>query len=100
MSCERSHYLLVGLAHHLNNKFRNKICIVPRKPANLKWQIMFKVGMGDSPPTPESLSKEGAEFLEMCLEHDPRQRATATDLLAHPFLKVRPFAGTFSLAVS
>ena len=52
---------------------------------------MFKVGMGDSPPTPESLSKEGAEFLEMCLEHDPRQRATATDLLAHPFLKVRAF---------
>ena len=44
--------------------------------------------MGDSPPTPESLSKEGGEFLEMCLEHDPRQRATAADLLAHPFLKV------------
>ena len=47
--------------------------------------------MGDSPPTPESLSKEGGEFLEMCLEHDPRQRATATDLLAHPFLKVGSF---------
>jgi serine/threonine protein kinase len=44
--------------------------------------------MGESPEVPDGLSKEGAEFLEMCFEHDPRQRATATDLLSHPFLKV------------
>ncbi len=52
------------------------------------YQIMFKVGMGESPEAPERLSKEGQEFLEMSFEHDPKQRATAMDLLSHPFLKV------------
>ena len=86
-----SPYSGLALTSTSNDKFwiKTKQASFEDEPAILNRQIMFKVGMGDSPPTPESLSKEGAEFLEMCLEHDPRQRATATDLLAHPFLKVR-----------
>ena len=52
------------------------------------YQIMFKVGMGESPPVPETLNKEGQDFLSKCFEHDPRVRATAEDLLSEPFLKV------------
>jgi len=49
---------------------------------------MFKVGMGEVPPTPATLSKEGQQFLGLLLRHDPRLRATAPELLQHHFLKV------------
>lgn len=51
--------------------------------------IMFRVGMGGSPSIPDTLSDEGQDFLDHCLEHDPRQRWTASELLGHPFVKVR-----------
>lgn len=52
------------------------------------YQIMFKVGMGETPDIPESLSDEGQEFVESCLQHDPHDRATAEKLLNHNFAKV------------
>ncbi|KAI5740029.1 hypothetical protein M8J77_026399 [Diaphorina citri] len=52
------------------------------------YQIMFKVGMGETPTIPESLSDEGQGFAELCLRHDPAQRATIFELLQHPFLIV------------
>ena len=52
------------------------------------YQIMFKVGMGQSPEIPEDLSEEGTNFLEMCFVHNPEERATAQDLLSHNFTKV------------
>ncbi|XP_026682854.1 mitogen-activated protein kinase kinase kinase 4 [Diaphorina citri] len=52
------------------------------------YQIMFKVGMGETPTIPESLSDEGQAFAELCLRHDPAQRATIFELLQHPFLIV------------
>ena len=51
-------------------------------------QIMFKVGMGQSPSMPPSLSKEGHDFLMQCFVHDPTERASAVRLLHHPFVKV------------
>ena len=53
------------------------------------YQIMFKVGMGEIPAAPDNLSEEGHEFLQLCLQHDPRRRATAADLLHHTFVKVK-----------
>ncbi|KAK0064372.1 mitogen-activated protein kinase kinase kinase 4 isoform X1 [Biomphalaria pfeifferi] len=50
-------------------------------------QVMFKVGMGHTPPIPEGLSKEGKNFLSLCLVHEPSQRATAAQLLDHIFVK-------------
>jgi p21-activated kinase 1 len=35
---------------------------------------------------PETRSPEFLDFLDVCLKKDPAQRATATQLLAHPFL--------------
>ncbi|KAJ1520155.1 hypothetical protein ONE63_004371 [Megalurothrips usitatus] len=52
------------------------------------YQVMFKVGMGETPAIPPSLSEEGYDFVDQCLQHDPQQRATAADLLHHTFLKV------------
>lgn len=44
--------------------------------------------MGETPDVPASLSKEGHDFLEHCLEHEPKSRWTATELLQHNFCKV------------
>lgn len=44
--------------------------------------------MGESPEIPDSLSQEGKEFVEKCLQHDPRERATALELKLHNFCKV------------
>lgn len=49
---------------------------------------MFKVGMGETPEIPESLSQEGQEFVEKCLQHDPKDRASAMELKLHNFCKV------------
>ena len=52
------------------------------------YAIMFKVGMGEVPPTPSTLSQEGQQFLGRLLQHDPRSRDTALQLLDHHFLRV------------
>ncbi|KAF5306496.1 hypothetical protein FQR65_LT07324 [Abscondita terminalis] len=52
------------------------------------YQIMFKVGMGEKPEAPDCLIDEGHDFLEQCLQHNPRDRATALELLDHNFVKV------------
>ncbi|GAB0094149.1 mitogen-activated protein kinase kinase kinase 4 [Sergentomyia squamirostris] len=52
------------------------------------FQIMFKVGMGESPEIPETLSQEGHDFLKHCLQHDPKSRHMANELLLHNFCKV------------
>jgi serine/threonine protein kinase len=48
---------------------------------------MFKiVNTKDIPEIPESFSKEGKDFLSLCLKRDPAQRPSATQLLGHPFV--------------
>uniref|UniRef100_A0A182PA43 Mitogen-activated protein kinase kinase kinase 4 n=1 Tax=Anopheles epiroticus TaxID=199890 RepID=A0A182PA43_9DIPT len=51
------------------------------------FQIMFKVGMGESPEIPENLSEEGKDFVGICLQHDPKDRQKADELLQHIFCK-------------
>ena len=55
------------------------------------YQIMFKVGMGQSPEVPDHLSEEGKDFLGTCFVQNPQERATAQDLLNHNFIKVLHF---------
>lgn len=55
------------------------------------FQIMFKVGMGESPEIPENLSEEGKDFVGICLQHDPKDRQKADELLQHIFCKVTFF---------
>ncbi|CAG0881223.1 unnamed protein product [Cyprideis torosa] len=51
-------------------------------------QIIYRIGFGHTPPIPSNLGPEGISFMSKCLEQDPAQRATAVDLLDHPFVKV------------
>ena len=49
---------------------------------------MFKiVNTNDMPEIPERFSKEGKDFLSLCLKRDPAQRPSATQLLRHPFVQ-------------
>lgn len=50
-------------------------------------QALFKIGKGVAPSVPESLSKDGQDFILQCLQVNPRDRPTAADLLNHPFVR-------------
>ncbi|CAA6653439.1 unnamed protein product [Spirodela intermedia] len=47
---------------------------------------MFKV-LHSSPCIPETLSAEGKDFLQHCFRRNPADRATASQLLEHPFIR-------------
>ncbi|KAG7211833.1 hypothetical protein KM043_011058 [Ampulex compressa] len=49
------------------------------------YQIMFKVGMGETPMLPRNLSAEGIDLIKKCLQHDSKKRSTASTLLTLPF---------------
>uniref|UniRef100_H2Y760 Protein kinase domain-containing protein n=1 Tax=Ciona savignyi TaxID=51511 RepID=H2Y760_CIOSA len=51
-------------------------------------QIMYKVGMGCKPVIPSSLTNDGFDFVEHCLEINPQKRWTIGKLQTHPFVKV------------
>ncbi|CAL2235288.1 unnamed protein product [Prunus armeniaca] len=54
---------------------------------NLEWmQALFKIGKGEPPPVPDSLSKDAQDFIHRCLQANPANRPTAAQLLNHPFL--------------
>ncbi|KAL5213537.1 hypothetical protein ABZP36_024384 [Zizania latifolia] len=48
---------------------------------------IFKIANSkDTPEIPECFSKEGKDFLSLCLKRDPAQRPSAALLLGHPFV--------------
>lgn len=53
------------------------------------YQIMFKVGMGQTPTIPDNIGDEGKDFISHCLVTDPETRWTASELRDHPFAKVK-----------
>ncbi|PIN19012.1 MEKK [Handroanthus impetiginosus] len=50
-------------------------------------QALFKIGKGERPPIPISLSGDARDFILQCLQIDPSLRPTAAQLLDHPFVK-------------
>lgn len=50
-------------------------------------QALFRIGRGEPPPIPDSLSSDAQDFILKCLEVNPDKRPTAAQLLDHPFLK-------------
>lgn len=62
-----------------------------RRPwANLdnEWAIMYHIAAGHKPqlPTADQLSEGGRKFISRCLEHDPKKRPSAVDLLNDPWI--------------
>ncbi|XP_075647408.1 mitogen-activated protein kinase kinase kinase 1-like [Castanea sativa] len=55
------------------------------------FAALFKIGKGEAPPVPKSLSKDARDFILQCLKVSPDHRPTAVQLLDHPFVK-RPLS--------
>ncbi|GKU87703.1 hypothetical protein SLEP1_g2062 [Rubroshorea leprosula] len=53
-------------------------------------QALFRIGKGEPPPVPDSLSKDARDFILRCLQVNPNNRPTAVQLLHHPFVKRPP----------
>ncbi|KAK9135174.1 hypothetical protein Syun_014504 [Stephania yunnanensis] len=50
-------------------------------------QALFRIGKGERPHVPDSLSREAQDFILKCLQVNPDDRPTAAQLLDHPFVK-------------
>ncbi|XP_073294769.1 mitogen-activated protein kinase kinase kinase 1-like [Primulina huaijiensis] len=65
--------------------------------ANLECMpALFRIGRGERPPIPDSLSRESRDFILQCLQVDPSLRPTAAQLLDHPFVKRPLHSGSAS----
>ena len=53
-----------------------------------EWAIMYNIAQGNPPqqPTEDQLSDVGLDFLKKCFERDPAKRASAAELLQHPWI--------------
>ncbi|XP_021898528.1 mitogen-activated protein kinase kinase kinase 1-like [Carica papaya] len=55
---------------------------------DLDWvQAFFRIGKGEPPHVPHSLSRDARDFILKCLQVNPACRPTASQLLDHPFVK-------------
>ncbi|KAK4424371.1 Mitogen-activated protein kinase kinase kinase [Sesamum alatum] len=61
-------------------------------------QALFRIGRGELPPIPNTLSRDAKDFILNCLQVNPDNRPTAAQLLEHPFVK-KPHS-TFQSPVS
>ncbi|KAL2342162.1 hypothetical protein Fmac_010102 [Flemingia macrophylla] len=50
-------------------------------------QGLFRIGRGQPPPVPETLSTDARDFIHKCLQVNPNKRPTAAQLLDHSFVK-------------
>ncbi|KAF3320617.1 Mitogen-activated protein kinase kinase kinase 1 [Carex littledalei] len=56
----------------------------------IEWmQAMFKIGRGERPPIPSTLSDDARDFIDKCVQVKPQNRPSANALLQHPFVKPR-----------
>lgn len=55
-----------------------------------QMQALFRIGRGEPPPIPDTLSTEAQDFIKSCLRVNPNDRPTAAELLEHPFVMKPP----------
>ncbi|KAK6916030.1 Protein kinase domain, partial [Dillenia turbinata] len=54
------------------------------------FQALYRIGHGELPPVPNTLSSDAQDFIFKCLQVNPENRPAAIDLLNHPFVKRPP----------
>ncbi|XP_074570011.1 mitogen-activated protein kinase kinase kinase 1-like [Curcuma longa] len=52
-------------------------------------QALYKIGHGEPPTIPDSLSRDARDFIRKCVQVNPDDRPNASELLEHPFVKGR-----------
>ncbi|KAH9685973.1 protein kinase domain-containing protein [Citrus sinensis] len=52
-----------------------------------EMQALFRIGKGEPPLVPNSLSRDARDFILKCLQVNPNDRPTAAQLMEHPFVK-------------
>ncbi|GKU98513.1 hypothetical protein SLEP1_g11510 [Rubroshorea leprosula] len=50
-------------------------------------QALFRIGKGEPPPVPNTLSNDARDFILKCLQVNPNNRPTAAELLHHSFVR-------------
>ncbi|KAJ8768276.1 hypothetical protein K2173_021216 [Erythroxylum novogranatense] len=50
-------------------------------------QALFRIGKGEPPEVPDTLSRDAQNFILKCLQVNPNDRPSAAQLLDHPFVK-------------
>ncbi|XP_030475704.2 mitogen-activated protein kinase kinase kinase 1-like [Syzygium oleosum] len=59
-------------------------------------QALFRIGRGEPPPVPDSLSREARDLILRCLQVNPNDRPSAAQLLDHPFVRKPPTSSGFA----
>ncbi|KAG8389725.1 hypothetical protein BUALT_Bualt01G0008600 [Buddleja alternifolia] len=59
----------------------------PYSHLGCQMAALYRIGRGERPPIPDSLSYDARDFILKCLQVDPSLRPTAAQLLDHPFVK-------------
>lgn len=50
---------------------------------------MFQIGRGVKPDIPDSLSKDATDFICRCIQVNPDDRPTASELFDDPFVRMQ-----------
>ncbi|KAF3550240.1 hypothetical protein DY000_02003296, partial [Brassica cretica] len=58
---------------------------VPYYDPENPYQALFRIGKGELPDIPDTLSLVARDFIVQCLKVNPEERPTAAELLNHPF---------------
>eukprot|EP00252_Welwitschia_mirabilis_P023699 TRINITY_DN6770_c0_g2_i2.p1 TRINITY_DN6770_c0_g2~~TRINITY_DN6770_c0_g2_i2.p1 ORF type:complete len:548 (+),score=76.67 TRINITY_DN6770_c0_g2_i2:73-1716(+) len=74
-----------GVAKQINPLLSNSCKGTPQYMAP-EFSFFFKVSQGELPHIPDHLSAEAKDFIRRCLKLDPKERATVSELLHHPFV--------------
>ncbi|KAF8019726.1 hypothetical protein BT93_G0428 [Corymbia citriodora subsp. variegata] len=59
-------------------------------------QALYRIGKGERPQVPQSLSSNARDFILTCLQKNLKDRPTAEKLLDHPFVRKPPHTSGFA----
>jgi len=52
----------------------------------MQTQALYRIGKGEAPAIPYSLSKRARDFISQCVNPNAEDRPSASELLEHPFV--------------